>query len=166
MPAPTPPDHTVTLTLNGAARSAHVPARTLLVHLLRETLGVTSPHVGCDTTQCGACTVHLDGRAVKSCTVLAVQAQGRAVTTLEGADSGPVRALTRAFHECHAVQCGFCTPGMIMSSAELLRHHPHPTEDDVRLWLRGNLCRCTGYQHIVDAVLAAAGSIGEDTRHA
>jgi aerobic carbon-monoxide dehydrogenase small subunit len=151
----------VTLTVNGEPRSASVPARTLLVHLLRETLGVTSPHVGCDTTQCGACTVHLDGRAVKSCTVLAVQAQGRSVTTLEGAGGDTVEALTAAFHDCHAVQCGFCTPGMIMSSAALLRHRPRPTEDEIRVGLRGNLCRCTGYQHIVDAVLAAAETIAQ-----
>jgi aerobic carbon-monoxide dehydrogenase large subunit len=152
--------HHVALTVNGEQRQAEVEARTRLVHLLREHLGVTGVHVGCDTTQCGACTVHLDGRAVKSCTVLAVQADGATVDTLESlSTAGEVtHPLLAAFGEHHALQCGFCTPGMIMSSLELLRHEPQPSEDRIRAWLKGNFCRCTGYQHIVDAIRAAGGA--------
>src|SRR5215468_10337874 len=151
--------HHVTLTVNGEQRTAEVEARKLLVHLLREDFGVTSAHVGCDTTQCGACTVRLDGHAVKSCTVLAVQADGAAVDTVEslstaGEDEHP---LLSAFRGHHALQCGFCTPGMIMSSLELLQRERHLSEERVRAWLKGNFCRCTGYQNIVDAVLATAG---------
>jgi carbon-monoxide dehydrogenase large subunit len=150
--------HQVTLTVNGERRQAEVEARTRLVQLLREDLGVTGVHVGCDTTQCGACTVHLNGRAVKSCTVLAVQADGATVATLEslsraGAVAHPLLA---AFGEHHALQCGFCTPGMIMSALELLQREPQPSEERVRAWLKGNFCRCTGYQHIIDAIRAAA----------
>src|SRR5215470_2776010 len=150
--------HRVTMTVNGERRQAEVDSRKLLVHFLRDDLGVTSTHVGCDTTQCGACTVHLDGSAVKSCTVLAVQADGAAVDTVEGLrkpgdDEHPLQS---AFREHHALQCGFCTPGMIMSSLELLRREPRPTEERIRAWLKGNFCRCTGYQHIVDAIRAAA----------
>jgi carbon-monoxide dehydrogenase large subunit len=151
--------HRVTVTVNGEQRQAEVEARTRLVHLLREDLGVTGVHVGCDTTQCGACTVHLDGRAVKSCTVLAVQADGATVATLESlSKAGGVAAhpLLAAFRERHALQCGFCTPGMVMSSLELLQGEPQPSEERVRAWLKGNFCRCTGYQHIVDAIRAAA----------
>jgi carbon-monoxide dehydrogenase large subunit len=149
--------HQVTLTVNGEHRQAEVEARSRLVHLLRESLGVTGVHVGCDTTQCGACTVHLNGRAVKACTVLAVQADGATVDTLESlSKTGDVdHPLLAAFREHHALQCGFCTPGMIMSSLELLQREPHPTEERVRAWLKGNFCRCTGYQHIVDAIRAA-----------
>ena len=147
----------ISITVNGLGRTAEVDARLLLVHLLRERWGITSPHVGCDTTQCGACTVQLDGRAVKSCTVLAVQADGRRVDTLEGLAGPVVDRLTAAFTAHHAVQCGFCTPAMVLSAAELLDRDPAPTEDRVRGWLKGNFCRCTGYQHIVEAILAAAG---------
>jgi aerobic carbon-monoxide dehydrogenase large subunit len=150
--------HCVTITVNGERRQAEVESRKLLVHFLRDDLGVTGTHVGCDTTQCGACTVHLDGSAVKSCTVLAVQADGAAVSTVEslrrpGDGEHPLQS---AFREYHAVQCGFCTPGMIMSSLELLQREPQPTEERIRAWLKGNFCRCTGYQHIVDAIRAAS----------
>ena len=149
--------HRVTTTVNGEQRQAEVEARRRLVHLLREDLGVTGVHVGCDTTQCGACTVHLNGRAVKSCTVLAVQADGATVDTLESLSKiGDVEhPLLAAFREHHALQCGFCTPGMIMSSLELLRRESQPSEERIRGWLKGNFCRCTGYQHIVDAIRAA-----------
>jgi carbon-monoxide dehydrogenase large subunit len=149
--------HLVTLTVNGEQQQAEVEARTRLVRLLREDLGVTGVHVGCDTTQCGACTVHLNGRAVKSCTVLAVQADGATVDTLESlSKAGEVaHPLLAAFREHHALQCGFCTPGMIMSSLELLQREPQPSEERIRAWLKGNFCRCTGYQHIVDAIRAA-----------
>jgi aerobic carbon-monoxide dehydrogenase large subunit len=152
--------HRVALTVNGERRQVEVEARTRLVQLLREGLGVTGVHVGCDTTQCGACTVHLDGRAVKSCTVLAVQADGATVATLESlSTAGEVpHPLLAAFGEHHALQCGFCTPGMIMSALELLRREPQPSEERVRAWLKGNFCRCTGYQHIVDAIRAAGGA--------
>jgi carbon-monoxide dehydrogenase large subunit len=145
------------MTVNGERRQAEVEARKLLVHFLRDDLGVTSTHVGCDTTQCGACTVHLDGSAVKSCTVLAVQADGAAVNTVESLHKpgDAEHPLQSAFREHHGVQCGFCTPGMIMSSLELLRREPQPTEERIRAWLKGNFCRCTGYQHIVDAIRAA-----------
>jgi aerobic carbon-monoxide dehydrogenase large subunit len=149
--------HYVTVTVNGEPRQAEVDARKLLVHFLRDDLGVTGTHVGCDTTQCGACTVHLDGRAVKSCTILAVQADGATVDTVESltrAGDGE-HPLLAAFREHHALQCGFCTPGMIMSSLELLEREPHPGEERIRAWLKGNFCRCTGYQHIVDAIRAA-----------
>jgi aerobic carbon-monoxide dehydrogenase large subunit len=149
--------HQVTLTVNGEHQQAEVEARTRLVHLLREDLGVTGVHVGCDTTQCGACTVHLDGRAVKSCTVLAVQADGATVDTLQSlSKAGEVEhPLLAAFREHHALQCGFCTPGMVMSALELLQREPQPSEERIRAWLKGNFCRCTGYQHIVDAIRAA-----------
>ena len=158
----------VQLTVNGAARAATVPARTLLVHFLRDHLRLTGTHVGCDTTQCGACTVALDGVAVKSCTVLAAQADGHEVTTIEGitgdgagdhgADGagGPLHPVQRAFRDEHALQCGYCTPGMVMAVRQLLADHPDPTEDQVRHALAGNICRCTGYQNIVAAALRAA----------
>ena len=152
--------HHVTITVNGEQRRAEVESRKLLVHLLRDEFGVTSAHVGCDTTQCGACTVRLDGRAVKSCTVLAVQADGAAVDTIESLSKAgdAEHPLLSAFRDHHALQCGFCTPGMVMSSLELLRRERHPSEERVRAWLKGNFCRCTGYQNIVDAVRAVDGA--------
>ncbi len=146
----------VTITVNGVTHTRTVEPRLLLVHFLRDELGLTGTNVGCDSSQCGACTVHLDGQAVKSCTVLAVQADGSSVTTIEGLADGSLHPLQQAFWEKHGLQCGFCTPGMIMASADLLRRIPHPTEEDIRHGLEGNLCRCTGYQNIVAAVQAAA----------
>jgi carbon-monoxide dehydrogenase small subunit len=147
----------VSLVVNGRAVSADVEARTLLVELLRDHLRLTGTHVGCDTSQCGACTVWVDDRSVKSCSMLALEAQGRAVTTVEGLARGEeLDALQRAFHEHHGLQCGFCTPGMLMSAADLLRRDPEPSEREIRRWLEGNLCRCTGYHNIVKAVQAAA----------
>jgi carbon-monoxide dehydrogenase small subunit len=147
----------VHVSVNGEAREAEVDPRLLLVHLLRDELGLTGTHVGCDTTNCGACTVHLNGESVKSCTVLAVQADGAEVTTIEGM-AGPdgLHPLQEAFREKHGLQCGFCTPGMIMAAADLLNRNPNPTEEEVRHGLEGNLCRCTGYHNIVQAVLTAA----------
>jgi carbon-monoxide dehydrogenase small subunit len=147
---------TVSMTVNGKAVSGDVEPRTLLVHFLRETLGLTGTHVGCDTSQCGACLVHLDGKSVKSCTMFAVQAQGAKVTTIEGLANGELHPIQAAFKDNHALQCGFCTPGMIMSAVDLLQTNPDPTERQVREWLEGNLCRCTGYHNIVKAILAAA----------
>jgi carbon-monoxide dehydrogenase small subunit len=155
----------VSLTVNGAPRSAAVPARTLLVHLLRDHLGLTGTHVGCDTTQCGACTVAMDGVAVKSCTVLAAQASGHEITTIEGLaadDSGDgLHPIQRAFQEEHGLQCGYCTPGMVMAIRQLLADNPDPTEAEVRHGLGGNICRCTGYQNIVAAALTAAAHLRE-----
>ena len=149
----------VSFTLNGEAVSAEVDSRTLLVEMIRENLGKTGTHVGCDTSQCGACTVLVDGQAVKSCTVLAVQADGSNVTTIEGlAQNGNMHSLQEAFWDKHGLQCGFCTPGMIMAAEDLLSNNPKPSEAEVRHGLEGNLCRCTGYQNIVAAVLAAAES--------
>ncbi len=149
----------ISLTLNGKKVTADVEARTLLVELLRDRLGLTGTHVGCDTSQCGACTVHVDGRSVKSCTMLAVEADGRAVTSIEGlATDGELHPVQQAFHENHALQCGFCTPGMVMSAAELVARRPDASEQEIRAWLEGNLCRCTGYHNIVRAVQAAAKS--------
>jgi carbon-monoxide dehydrogenase small subunit len=146
--------HAVTLEINGARRTVEVEARKLLVHLIREDFGLTGTHVGCDTSQCGACTVELDGKATKSCTLLAVMADGASITTIEGVS--PARStldpVQTAFHEHHALQCGFCTPGMIMSVRQLLRDHPHANEDDIRYGIAGNICRCTGYHNIVRAV--------------
>jgi aerobic carbon-monoxide dehydrogenase small subunit len=147
----------VRLTVNGEPHEVEVEPRLLLVHLLRDTLGLTGTHVGCDTTNCGACTVHLDGEAVKSCTVLAVQADGAEVKTIEGmADGAKLHPLQEAFWADHGLQCGYCTPGMIMAAADLLQRNPDPTEAEVRKGLEGNLCRCTGYHNIVKAVLDAA----------
>ncbi|HEY0364148.1 MAG TPA: (2Fe-2S)-binding protein [Solirubrobacteraceae bacterium] len=147
----------VRLTVNGEQHEVEVETRLLLVHLLRDTLGLTGTHVGCDTTNCGACTVHLDGEAVKSCTVLAVQADGAEVKTIEGmADGAKLHPLQEAFWSDHGLQCGYCTPGMIMAAADLLQRNPDPTEEEVRHGLEGNLCRCTGYHNIVKAVLHAA----------
>jgi carbon-monoxide dehydrogenase small subunit len=188
VPVPAARELSVQLTVNGAPRAATVPARTLLVHFLRDQLRLTGTHVGCDTTQCGACTVALDGVAVKSCTVLAAQADGHEVTTIEGLASqhgagqhgagqhgasehgaaqdggdpagGALDPVQRAFKDEHALQCGYCTPGMVMAVRQLLADHPDPTEDQVRHALSGNICRCTGYQNIVAAALRAAGREG------
>jgi carbon-monoxide dehydrogenase small subunit len=147
----------VSMTVNGKQVGGEVEARTLLVEFLRYQLGLTGTHVGCDTSQCGCCVVHLDGRSVKSCTLLAVQAGGSAVTTIEGMAQGErLHPIQEAFREHHGLQCGFCTPGMIMSAADLLQTNPDPSEREVRAWLEGNLCRCTGYHNIVKAILAAA----------
>ncbi len=145
------------VTVNGTARQAEVEPRTLLVDFLRETLGLTGTHVGCDTSQCGACTVHLDGVSVKACTMFAVQADGHAVTTIEGlAADGALHPLLVGVHEKHGLQCGFCTPGVIMAAADLLARNPNPTEAEIRHALEGNYCRCTGYHNIVQAVQYAA----------
>jgi aerobic carbon-monoxide dehydrogenase small subunit len=155
-------DVTVEVTVNGAHHTAEVPARTLLVHFLRDRLGLTGTHVGCDTTQCGACTVALDGVAVKSCTILAVQAGGHEITTIEGiAAQDTLHPIQRAFQEEHGLQCGYCTPGMVMAVRQLLRDNPDPAEDDIRHGLNGNICRCTGYQGIVAAARAAAEHLRE-----
>ena len=148
----------VSLDVNGTTYEREVEPRLLLVHFLRDELGLTGTHVGCDTSNCGACTVHVDGRAVKSCTVLAVQADGAKVTSIEGMGSGPddLHPLQEAFWEHHGLQCGYCTPGMIMAAADLLERNADPSETEVREALAGNLCRCTGYHNIVKAVLAAA----------
>jgi carbon-monoxide dehydrogenase small subunit len=147
----------VTITVNGAAHTDEVEPRTLLVHYVRETLGLTGTNVGCDTSQCGACTVLMDGQAVKSCTVLAAQADGSEITTIEGlAKNGALHPVQQGFWEKHGVQCGFCTPGMIMTAVDLLQRNPNPTEAEIRHGLEGNLCRCTGYQNIVKAVQYAA----------
>ena len=147
----------ITVTVNGTTERRDVEPRMLLVHLLRDELRLTGTHVGCDTSQCGACTVLLDGAAVKSCTVLAVQTDGASVTTIEGvATDGQYHPMQTAFWEQHGLQCGFCTPGMIMASIELLKRNPHPSEEEIRHGLEGNICRCTGYHNIVKAVSAAA----------
>jgi carbon-monoxide dehydrogenase small subunit len=146
----------LTLVVNGERRSLEVEGRTLLVHALRDGLGLTGAHIGCDTSQCGACTVLLDGRAVKSCTVLALQAEGREVTTIEGlARDGDLHPIQRAFVEHHGLQCGFCTPGMILTTADLLSRDAAPSDEEIRRALRGNLCRCTGYQGVVESIRAA-----------
>jgi aerobic carbon-monoxide dehydrogenase small subunit len=151
----------VDVTVNGERREALVEARTLLVHWLRDELGLTGTHIGCDTTNCGACTVHLNGEAIKSCTVLAVQADGANVTTIEGLGSADaLHPLQEGFWEKHGLQCGFCTPGMIMAAADLLERNPNPTDEEIRHGLEGNLCRCTGYHNIVEAVKHAAGVSG------
>ena len=148
----------ISVTVDGASYTDEVEPRTLLVHYLRESLGKTGTVVGCDTSNCGACTVHLDGRSVKSCNVLAVQADGHEVTTIEGlAEGDELHPVQKAFHECHALQCGYCTPGMIMQSVDLLNDNPQPSEEAIRAGLEGNLCRCTGYHNIVRAVQMAAG---------
>ncbi|MGW7366542.1 (2Fe-2S)-binding protein [Streptomyces sp. NPDC054841] len=148
----------ISVTVDGIAYEDDVEPRLLLVHYLRDRLGLTGTPIGCDTSNCGACTVELDGQSVKSCSVLAVQADGGEVTTVQGlgAEGGGFDPLQKAFHEKHALQCGYCTPGMIMAARDLLRENPHPTPSEVREALEGNLCRCTGYQNIVQAVLAAA----------
>jgi carbon-monoxide dehydrogenase small subunit len=147
----------VSMTVNGKARTATVDPRVLLVHFLRETLRLTGTHIGCDTSQCGACTVIIDGRTVKSCTVFAVQADGSTITTIEGlAPDGQLHALQDAFWEEHGLQCGYCTPGMIMAAVGLLKDNPKPSEREIREGISGNFCRCTGYQHIVNAIQRAS----------
>jgi carbon-monoxide dehydrogenase small subunit len=149
----------IAVTVNGDVRESEVEARTLLVHWLRDQLGLTGTHIGCDTTNCGACTVHLNGESIKSCTVLAAQADGAHVTTIEGlASDGALHPLQDAFWEKHGLQCGYCTPGMIMAAADLLRRNPNPSDDEIRHGLEGNLCRCTGYHNIVEAVKTAAAN--------
>ncbi len=155
----------VSMTVNGKDVSADVEPRTLLVHLLREHLRLTGTHVGCDTSQCGACTVHLNGRAVKSCTTLALQAEGAEVLTIEGLAKGDeLHPMQAAFKEHHGLQCGFCTPGMVMSALDLVARYPDPSEETVRHELEGNICRCTGYHNIVKAILAGAKAMKE-SRH-
>lgn len=151
--------HSISLTVNGIGHSLAVEPRALLVDLLREHLGLTGTHVGCDTSQCGACTVLIDGRAVKSCTVLAVQADGQSVTTIEGLAGDDLHPVQHAFWEKHGLQCGFCTPGMILTAVDLLAENADPTEAEIRHALEGNLCRCTGYQNIVAAIQSAAASM-------
>ncbi|HSI58209.1 MAG TPA: (2Fe-2S)-binding protein [Ideonella sp.] len=148
----------LTLKVNGKDVTKDVEPSTLLVQFIRDTLGLTGTHVGCDTAQCGACTVHLDGRAIKSCSMLAVQAAGRSLTTIEGvaANDGALHPMQAAFNECHGLQCGFCTPGMVMSAIDLVQHHRCSSEAEIREGLEGNICRCTGYQNIVKAVQMAA----------
>jgi carbon-monoxide dehydrogenase small subunit len=149
----------VSVEVNGESYELEVPARRLLVHFLRDDLGLTGTHVGCDTGNCGACTVHLDGIAIKSCMMLAVQADGAKLTTVEGlAADGELTRLQQSFSDHHALQCGYCTPGMLMSASALLAQNPHPTEEEARYALQGNICRCTGYVNIVDAVVAAGGA--------
>ncbi|MEQ9259182.1 MAG: (2Fe-2S)-binding protein [Roseovarius sp.] len=148
---------TISMTVNGREVSADVEARTLLVEFIRQNLRLTGTHVGCDTSQCGACVVHVNGISVKSCTMLAVEADGGTVTTLEGLiKEGRMHPMQEAFRDQHGLQCGFCTPGMVMSSIDLLRHNPNPTEAEIREWLEGNLCRCTGYHNIVRAIQQVA----------
>ncbi len=149
----------VQVTVNGQSHSADCEPRTLLVHFIREQLGLTGTNIGCDTSSCGACTVHIDGESVKSCTMFAAQARGADITTIEGlaADDGTLHPMQQAFMECHGLQCGYCTPGMVMAATSLLSENPSPTETEVREGLEGNLCRCTGYHNIVKSVLAAAG---------
>ncbi len=152
---------TVSMTVNGQTTSAEVEPRTLLVQYLRDHLNLTGTHVGCDTSQCGACVVDVDGRSLKSCTMLAMQAEGADVTTIEGlATNGELHPMQAAFREHHGLQCGFCTPGMIMSAIDLVKRHPNPDEGTIRHQLEGNLCRCTGYHNIVKAVQDAAGKMG------
>ena len=151
----------VSMQVNGQAVSHQVEGRTLLVDFLRETLALTGTHVGCDTSQCGACVVHVGGKSIKSCTMLAAEAEGAEVTTIEGvATNGEFHPMQAAFKEHHGLQCGFCTPGMVLSGMELVSRNPDPSEGDVREWLEGNLCRCTGYHNIVKAVQAAASEMG------
>jgi len=157
----------ISVTVNGTAHAAEVESRLLLVHLLRETFGMTGTHVGCDTSHCGACTVHLDGNPVKSCTVLAVQADGATITTIEGlAEGDRLHAVQEGFWEQHGLQCGYCTPGMMMTSVALLARNPSPSEAEIREAISGNLCRCTGYVNIVKAIQYAAVKLREEKSHA
>ncbi len=155
--------HTITLSVNGDQVAGDVEGRTLLVHFIRENLDLTGTHIGCDTTSCGACTVLLNGRAVKSCTVFAVQANGKSVDTIEGLANGGLHPLQEGFWEKHGLQCGYCTPGMIMSAKQLLDDNPNPTEEEIRWGISGNLCRCTGYNKIVEAIEYAAEKIANPT---
>jgi len=150
----------ITLTVNGAQHKMEVEPRTLLVHLIRETLNLTGTHIGCDTTTCGACTILMDGKSVKSCTILAVQANGKSIITIEGVSTeGAMNPLQEGFKENHGLHCGFCTPGMIMRATELLADNPNPTEEEIRWGISGNLCRCTGYNNIVKAILYASAKM-------
>lgn len=154
---------TITVTVNGTAHTAEVEQRTLLVHFLRETLNLTGTHIGCDTSTCGCCTVHLDGETVLSCSLLAVQADGSAVRTVEGLEqNGELHPIQRAFYENHGLQCGFCTPGMMMSALGVIEQHPDASDDEIREALEGNLCRCTGYQNIVAAIRSAADEMARN----
>lgn len=149
----------ISVTINGTNQSHDVEPRTLLVHYIRDVVGLTGTNIGCDTSSCGACTIHVNGESVKSCTMLAAQADGQDIMTIEGlADGDELHPMQQAFHQCHALQCGYCTPGMVMASVSLLDENPDPTEREVRLGLEGNLCRCTGYHNIVKAVLECAGA--------
>ena len=159
--------HKVAVTVNGRAHEHEVEPRLLLVHYLRDTLGLTGTHIGCDTSQCGACTIHVDGKAVKSCTMFAVQADGRNLTTIEGlATDGNLHPIQQAFWDEHGLQCGFCTPGCIMAAAYLLEQNPNPTDDEIRRGLEGNLCRCTGYVNIIKSVKSAAKTMGGSAKPA
>lgn len=153
--------HTITVTVNGEEFTQEVDARTLLVHFIRENLNLTGTHIGCDTTSCGACTVVMDGKAVKSCTIFAVQANGRTIETIEGIANGELHPLQEGFWEKHGLQCGYCTPGMIMSAKAFLAENPNPTDEEIRWAISGNLCRCTGYVKIVEAVQYAAEKMKE-----
>jgi carbon-monoxide dehydrogenase small subunit len=156
----------VSVTVNGTAQAHEIEPRLLLVHFLREVVGLTGANVGCDTSSCGACTVLVDGESVKSCTMLVAQADGSSITTVEGlAGDAPLHPMQEAFREHHGLQCGFCTPGMVLAAVSLLQEHPSPTEAEVRLGLEGNLCRCTGYQNIVRAVLAAGAALRGEAAH-
>ncbi len=156
--------HTITLTINGSPVTEEVDSRTLLVHFIREQLSLTGTHIGCDTSNCGACTILLDGKSIKSCTFLAVRADGAEITTIEGvAPEGENHPIQQAFHDQHGLHCGFCTPGMIMRSLELLKNNPNPTEEEIRWGISGNLCRCTGYNNIVKAVQQAAEHAQKET---
>jgi carbon-monoxide dehydrogenase small subunit len=156
-------EHKITVTVNGEAYTKEVDARLLLVHFIRENLGLTGTHIGCDTTSCGACTISVNGQAVKSCTMFAVQADGLKVETIEGvATGGKLHPLQEGFWEKHGLQCGFCTPGMIISARDLLRKNPDPTEDEIRHGISGNLCRCTGYNKIVEAIQYAAAKLRDE----
>ena len=155
--------HTVTIEINGSSFTREVDSRLLLVHFLRENLQMTGTHIGCDTTHCGACTVLMDGRSIKTCTVYTVQANGKSLTTIEGMETeGKLHPLQEGFHEEHGLQCGFCTPGMIMRAAELLGKNPNPSEEEIRMGISGNLCRCTGYVNIIKAVQYAAEKIQKE----
>lgn len=155
--------HTVTITVNGQSYTREIESRLLLVHFIREEIQLTGTHIGCDTTSCGACTVHLDGKAVKSCTVFAVTANGKSVETIEGvAQNGKLHPLQEGFWERHGLQCGYCTPGMIMSAKYLLSQNPDPTEEEIRWGISGNLCRCTGYNKIVEAIQYAASQLNAE----
>ena len=155
-------DQTLSLTVNGKAVTANIDSRTLLVQFLRENLKLTGTHVGCDTAQCGACTVHMNGRAVKACSMLALQVQGSEITTIEAlaGKDGELHPMQAAFRECHGLQCGFCTPGMVMNALDFAKSHPNPSEHEVREALEGNLCRCTGYHNIVKSIIAGAKAMG------
>jgi aerobic carbon-monoxide dehydrogenase small subunit len=156
---------TISLTVNGKRGSYDVEPRLLLIHFLREHLGLTGPHIGCETSLCGACTIEVDGNAIKSCAMFAVQADGKSLTTIEGlAVDGALHPVQTGFWEEHGLQCGYCTPGMIMASKQLLDRNPHPTDDEIRHGIEGNLCRCTGYQHIVNAVRNAATAMAKQSK--